>query len=203
MTTMTEIHRPRLRRAGRALLAAGLTALSAAGAIAQQHAHVHGRAELDVAVDAQTVTVQLESPLDSLLGFERAPRTDAERKRVADAVKRLQAADKLFRIDPAAQCTLKSVELASEVLGLGKDAAAKPDDKHDHKKGDEKDHDDDEHADIDVTAVFGCANAAKARFIDVGLFEAFPRYKAIDAQVAAPGGQSKRTLTKAAPRLAW
>lgn len=204
MTTMTAFHRSLPLRAGRAILAAGLTVLSAAGAVAQQHAHVHGRAELNVAVDAQTVTIQLESPLDSLLGFERAPRTDAERKRVADAVKRLQAADKLFRIDPAAQCALKSVELESEVLGLGKDAAAAPQpaaksgDKHDHKGGDE-----DEHADIDVTAVFGCANAGKARFVDVGLFEAFPRYKAIDAQVAAPGGQSKRTLTKAAPRLAW
>jgi len=202
MTMTIAFQRP--RRASRALLAAGLATLFAAGAAAQQHAHVHGRAELNVAVDAQTVTVQLESPLDSLLGFERAPRTDAERKRVADAVKRLQAADKLFRVDPAGQCTLKTVELESEVLGLGKDAAAAPQaaakghDKHDHKDGH-----DDEHADIDVTAVFGCANAAKARFIDVGLFEAFPRYKAIDAQVAAPGGQSKRTLTKAAPRLAW
>jgi len=201
MTTMTAFQH---LRAWRALLAAGTAALFAASAIAQQHAHVHGRAELNVAVDAQTVTVQLESPLDGLLGFERAPRTDTERKRVADAIKRLQAADQLFRIDPAAQCTLKSVELESEALGLGKDAATAPQPAakgpHEHDK---KGGHDDEHADIDVTAVFGCANAAKARFIDVGLFEAFPRYKAIDAQVAAPGGQFKPTLTRAAPRLAW
>jgi hypothetical protein len=35
-------------------------------------AHAHGAAELGVAVDGPTVTLQLRSPLDSLLGFERA-----------------------------------------------------------------------------------------------------------------------------------
>ncbi len=204
MNAMRTFHGPAEQHMIRTMLAATVATLFAAGACAQQHAHVHGRGELNVAVDAQMVTIQLESPLDSLLGFERAPRTDAERKRVADAVARLRAADKLFRIDPAAQCTLKSVELESAALGLGKAAtpaaqsAAEAGGKHDHRGKD-----DDEHADIDMTAVFACTSAARARFVDVGLFEAFPRYKAIDAQVAAPGGQAKRTLTKAAPRLAW
>jgi hypothetical protein len=42
-------------------------------------AHVHGVATLDIAVEARKITVQLESPLDNLLGYERTPRTDAER----------------------------------------------------------------------------------------------------------------------------
>jgi hypothetical protein len=41
--------------------------------------HEHGVARLDVAVDAGRVSFSLETPLDNLLGFERAPRTDAER----------------------------------------------------------------------------------------------------------------------------
>ena len=161
------------------------TALSAA---AHQHAHTHGLMTLDVAVDAQTVTLAIASPLDSFLGFERAPRTDAERKRVADMVARLKAADQLFQPDAAAGCKLTTVDLESASLGLG---AA-----HDHGHGEK-----DEHADIAVDIVFTCAKAADARFIDVKLFDAYPRLRSIDAQVAAPQGQFKRSLRPGAARL--
>ncbi|MBS7777569.1 DUF2796 domain-containing protein [Acidovorax sp. CCYZU-2555] len=161
------------------------TALSAA---AHQHAHTHGLMTLDVAVDAQTVTLAIASPLDSFLGFERAPRTDAERKRVADMVARLKAADQLFQPDAAADCKLTKVELESAALGLGT--------AHDHGHGEKG-----EHADIAVDIVFTCAKAADARFIDVKLFDAYPRLRSIDAQVAAPQGQFKRSLRPGAARL--
>ena len=38
----------------------------------------------------------LELPLDSLLGFERAPRTDAERKAAADVLARLRSGGTLY-----------------------------------------------------------------------------------------------------------
>lgn len=40
-------------------------------------AHQHGVARLDIAVDAGRISLQRDSPLDKLLGFERAPRNDA------------------------------------------------------------------------------------------------------------------------------
>lgn len=188
-----------------------LAALSAFPALAQQHAHTHGRVSMDVAVDAQTLTLAIESPLDSFLGFERAPRTDAERQRVADMVARLKAADQLFQPDPAAACTLSSVTLSSAVLGLGD---AKKEDRHDHAHdhdhgkqqghGDQKGHAHakDEHADIDIDVVFNCAQAPQARYVELGkLFEAFKRIRAIDAQVAAHQGQFKRSLRPDATRL--
>lgn len=197
-----------LRRAFRALpvLAAILAATSTLPALAQQHAHTHGRMSLDVAVDAQTVTLAIESPLDGFLGFERAPRTDAERKRVSDMVARLNAANQLFVPDPAAECTLSSVTMSSAALGLGEQ---KKDDDHAHghdhddkKHADgQKGHAEDEHADIDVDIVFNCAKATQARFIDVKLFDAFKRIRAIDAQVATPQGQFKRSLRPDASRL--
>ena len=161
-------------------------AASALSAAAHQHAHTHGLMTLDVAVDAQTITLAIASPLDSFLGFERAPRSDAERKQVADMVARLKAADQLFQPDAAAGCKLSKVDLESAALGLG---AA-----HDH--GDKN-----EHADIAVDIVFSCAKAVDARFIDVKLFDAYPRLRSIDAQVAAPQGQFKRSLRPAAARL--
>lgn len=159
------------------------TALSAAG---HPHAHTHGLMALDVAVDAQTLTLAMSSPLDSFLGFERAPRTEDERQRVADMVARLQAADQLFQPDAAAGCKLTQVDLASAALGLGKVQGQR-------EKA--------EHADIAVDIVFTCANAAEARFIDIKLFDAYPRLRDIDAQVATPQGQFKRSLRPGAARL--
>ena len=103
------------------LIAAGAVLLSFP-ALAQraQHAHVHGKVELGIAVDGPSVTTEMESPLDNLLGFERAPRTDVEKNAVEQMVARLRAADQLFQVDPAAGCKLGPVQLESAALGLGK-----------------------------------------------------------------------------------
>jgi hypothetical protein len=174
-------------------IAIASTLIAAMPASAQQHAHAHGRLALDVAVDAQSITVQIESPLDSFVGFERAPRTDAERKRVADMVAQLNAADRLLQVDPRAECKLSKVELESATLGLGAT-----------KKPSEKPAGDSEHADIDITAIFACAKAADARFIDTKrLFDAFKGIRTIDAQVASAQGQAKRVLRPDSARLSW
>jgi len=170
-------------------------------ATAQQHAHTHGRMTLDVAVDVQSIALAIESPLESFLGFERAPRTDAEHKRVADMVAHLNAADQLFQPDPAAACKLSKVELTSSTLSLG----TKEEEvyRHSHGNDEEKRHDhaDDEHANVNVDIVFTCARATEARFIDVRLFDTYPRVRTIDVQVAAPQGQFKRVLQPDTSRL--
>ena len=161
--------------------------LAWAGAVsAQGHAHEHGVVKLDIAIEPGKLTVQMESPLDNLIGFERAPRTDAERKTAAAAVARLQAADTLFRIDPAAGCTLKNVELRSAPLKLGKAEPGAVDDGH---------------ADLDGDFEFSCKNSALATFIDLGLFSAFSHMQRIDVQIAAQKGQAKRTLKRPAARI--
>jgi hypothetical protein len=61
--------------------AAALVALSAAAAGPPEHCV--GR--LGIAVEQRTVAIVLEVPLDAMVGFERAPRSGAERKRVDEA----------------------------------------------------------------------------------------------------------------------
>jgi len=159
-----------------------LLALTAAQAASP---HEHGVARLDVAVDAGRVSIELDTPLDNLLGFERAPRSDAERDKVNAMLARLRAGDTLFRIDPAAGCKLSKVDLVSPPLGLGKEAAAPG-----------------EHGDLNGSFEFLCTNGARAGFLEVGLFEAFPGLKRIDLQVATPKGQIKAVLRKPASRVA-
>jgi hypothetical protein len=154
---------------------------------AQGKAHQHGLLRLDIAVEARKLSLQVESPLDNLVGFERAPRNEAERKRVDAALAKLKAGQALFSIDPAAQCILAKVELTSAALKLGAPEPAS-------KSG--------EHADIDAVFEFDCQDAARAAFIDVGLFAAFVGMQQIDVQVATPTGQRKQTLKRPAQRVA-
>lgn len=146
-------------------------------------AHEHGAARLDIALEGTTLTVALDTPLDGLLGFERAPRSEAEKRAADQAVATLRAADQLFTIDPAAGCALASVTLESAPLKLGNAPAAK----------------DDGHGDLEGEFVFRC-RAAPA-FVDVGLFKAFARMSRLDVQVAAPKGQHKRVLKRPAQRI--
>jgi hypothetical protein len=175
-----------IRESGAAvvLVAAWLGAQAAPAA----QAHEHGVAQLDVAVQAQRLVIELDTPLDNLLGFERAPRSDAERDKAAAAVARLRDAAVLFRIDAAAGCTLARVELNSAVLGLGTAAGATPGAA--------------EHGDLSATFEFRCTAGARAGFVEVGLFDAFPGLKRLDLQVATPRGQLKATLRRPASRVA-
>ncbi|ADU35930.1 DUF2796 domain-containing protein [Variovorax paradoxus] len=186
----------RLRRiSGLAISAALFAAAPFVSAQAQQqHAHVHGQMKLDVAIDGPTVVIDMESPLDNIVGFERAPKTDADKATVEAAVAQLRAADKLFTIDPAANCKLGPVDLRSGALGLGNPDPNEP-------PG---------HADLDATFSFNCTNAAAAKFIDLNLFSVFKGLRQIDSQIASSQGQFKRQLKRptgaqaAQPaRLSW
>lgn len=98
--------------------AALLCGVHALGVLAAPH--VHGVVALDVALDVALegprVVLSLKAPLDSLVGFERAPRTDAERRAAADVPARLREPDALFKLDPATGCRRVSVEVAAPVL---------------------------------------------------------------------------------------
>jgi Protein of unknown function (DUF2796) len=144
-------------------------------------AHEHGAVKLDVAVDGGTLAIELEVPLDNLLGFERAPRTEAERKAATEVLARLRNPGTLFTADAAAQCTPLEAEVHAPVLEPGA-AAAGPD----------------EHADLEASYAFKCAQPQHLRTLDVGLFEAYRRIRRIDVQVAGPQGQSKLTLKRPA-----
>ena len=162
------------------LLAAPLAAL------AHGSAHEHGAATLDIAVEANQIVVQFQSPLDNLVGFERAPRTDAERQRAGDAVARLKDGERMFQFTPAAGCKLARSSIDSPALGLGiaADGAAPP-------VG---------HADLFASWEFNCRDAAQAMQVDVGLF-AFNPLKRVKVQLALPKAQAQRELKRPNNRI--
>lgn len=155
----------------------------AVGAAAAAQPHAHGVARLDIAVEPTRVVFDLESPLDNIVGFERAPRTDAERERAKTALALLNDAASMFRIDTAAGCSVHKVELQAPVLEAGADT----------KEG---------HAELQGHFEFHCTAGAKAGHVELGLFAAFAALRRIELQVVTPRGQLKARLTRPASRVA-
>jgi hypothetical protein len=154
----------------------GLALLAAAQVFAQGHAHVHGLARLDVALDGPQLTLALDSPLDGIVGFEHRPRTPAQQQAADAALAKLKDGAALFRPAAEADCRLESVVVEAPVLQGAAPA--------------------DGHADLEARWSFRCAAPARLRALEQGLFDAFPRLQRLEVQVAGPQGQSRRTLRR-------
>lgn len=170
-----------------AILSAAALLLSAAPAGAQHAhgAHEHGVAELRVAVEADVIEIEFASPLDSLVGFEHAPRTAAQRKAMAAADATLREPARLFALPAAAGCEPKEVVLVSpwpQGGGQSHDAA-------DADDGGER------HAELVASYRLQCARPAAADALQVRLFAAFPRLREIRAERVSPRGQGAARLT--------
>jgi len=176
--------------------------------------HVHGVATLEIAVDGG-VQVNLNSPLDNLLGFERSPRNEKERQAARIMALKLRQADNLFIFTPAAQCGLESVGLESPLLppGLLMPPSGDSDGKSIHNKGEASKisspapsvptTSSDGHAELEAVWNFKCGAPQALRGLDVRLFEAFPGLRRLDAAIAAPNGQSSAKLSPVSTRLKW
>lgn len=209
-TASSRTGRPALLRA--LGLIAGLSLLALSPAHAQERhkhghshataqAHVHGNVELAVAIEGPAIVIEMRAPLDSIVGFERAPRNDVEKNTVDQAVSRLRAADHLFKLDPAGNCKLGPVAFDAPVLGLGASAAAPaaPAASATTKSGEKEE----EHAELVGSFAFNCTSAEQVKFIELDLFQAFSRMRQIDAEIVSAEGQHKRSLKRPATRLTW
>lgn len=163
-----------------------VTPYAATGA---QHAHVHGVARLQVAVDGERLTLEFSSPLDNLVGFERAPRTDKERAAMKDMMARLQQPETLFMPSPEARCVRTSVQVDAPFDAKSGKATAKAEQS--------------EHAALTAEVVFKCERLQNLKGLNATIFDAFPRLKRIEAQVASASKQAAAKLTPRDRKLAW
>lgn len=157
-----------------------------------QQAHVHGIAELRLASDASKLQVEFQSPGDSLVGFERAPKTDQERALLTQVEGALKAATWL-KLPEQAGCRL----LASELDTKGFAASA---DGHGHGHGHGHEH---EHAEFLLTLSFDCSAIAALSQVSSGLFASYPRLEKVNVTALLGSGQFAGTLSADAPTLAF
>jgi hypothetical protein len=156
------------------------------------NAHVHGAAKMQIAIDGNSMEVELAFPLESLVGFERTPRTDKERKTVQKMREQFNEPKAWLIPSVAAQCVPGKTEIHAPVL------ESKSKDSHGHGK-----HHEDEHAELEAVVTFHCAVPAALKSMEVRLFDAFPRLQHLKAEIAAPGKQSGTTLDRKHRTLSW
>ncbi|WP_040261537.1 DUF2796 domain-containing protein [Pseudomonas massiliensis] len=160
-------------------------------------AHEHGTARLDVALDGQTLALDLDSPGMNLVGFEHAPTSDADRAAVARAREKLTAPLELFNLPAAARCSVTRQELLSPLFG---NAASDHD--HDHDEHDADAHH--EHSDVDGHFQLHCEQPQALTGLDLArFFTTFPSTHKVLVQAITPNGQVGLDATPDNSKLAF
>ena len=106
----------------------------------QLDAHEHGVGELNIAIDGNTVAMELHAPGADIVGFEYEAESAEDRAAIDAAVAMLAKPQELFVLPAAAECTVTqaSAKLESE---------AEHEDHDDHEEHAEDEHGHEEHAD--------------------------------------------------------
>lgn len=161
-----------------------LVFLSAAPLAWAGGAHEHGAGRLDAVIEQGRISLSLELPLDTLVGFERAPRSDKEKQALSAAAEMLKNGTALFVPTAAAQCRLASADVrVAHLPGVESPAG--------------------EHADAVASYVFECANPAALTAIETTVFKSLPRLYRLALQRSGPTGQGGGRLTPKAPTIRW
>jgi hypothetical protein len=163
-----------------ALLAAAPALAADKSGPRHHHAHQHGTARLDVTLDGSALQVALEGPADSFVGFEHAPRTDAQKKTVARVEQQLKEPEKLFTPVADAGCQAQPTRVEIKLPPAGSKET---------------------HSEIEAEWRWQCAKPAALGHLDVGLFKVFPRLKELQVQLVTAHGQKAAVLKPGAARL--
>lgn len=181
------------------LLIGGTPALAQAETERQHVAHEHGAGHLNVALDQETLLIELSMPAMNLVGFEHAASSESERERLLSTVEQLNDGLSLFGPSRAAECLLLRVNVVSELLGEHEhheDEHAKQEhheaEEHAEHAGEEHD---EAHADFEVSYEFRCASPSRLESLSLELFRVFPGTDYLQTQVITPSVQTGTTLS--------
>jgi hypothetical protein len=173
-------------------------------------AHVHGTAELDIALEAQELTIIFESPSDSIYGFEHEAKTEKD-------IKARDAAVEIFKTNVATLFSLP--ESLGCVHSITKLEAFKADD-DDHLDDDDKANEKANekantkanakskkqhahkgtHGEFEVEVKVTCKSPLKEQTMDIGLFNKFSRLSKIKVQIVGEKSSSTQ-LTKKSTKI--
>lgn len=163
-----------------AILAAAAAFAADQPASGQHPAHQHGAARLQVSLEGGALLIAYDGPAENILGFEHAPKTDAQKKTVARAEEQLKQPGRLFVTPPAADCRAQPARIEMKLPASGSGET---------------------HSEIEAEWRWECTKPAALTHIDIGLFKAFPRLKQLSAQIVTAQGQKTAVLKPNTARL--
>ena len=154
-------------------------------------AHEHGRAQLNIVLEGQTLALALESPAANLLGFEHQARTTEQKNRVTQVQNQLRQPGPWLKLPLAAHCQLEHQQLEGAVFDTASEVAAEAESHMDHM-------------DIEVHYEFACPHPEHIKRLDfAGLLQSFPAIQALQVQLIGPSGQQGLELTPTHPSVSF
>lgn len=161
-------------------------ALSAQAQHRELGAHEHGRGTLNIAVEGNRISMELEVPGADIVGFEHVAKTRQQKTAMEKAQKQLLAPQSLFKFSNSAQCTVNSANVELEDGG------------HD---GDKKAGEEHSHSEFHAQYTFDCRAPASLTAIEFDYFRAFAGAQRLDVNVITPKGQNKFEVSRSKPRI--
>ena len=158
------------------------------------HPHVHGVASLQAVVDGAAVTLVLRTPLENVVGFEHAPRTEQQKKAMRDAQESLRNPQAQFAFTAAARCDVSSMKVESPFAANGEPSGGKMGGK---PQGGEA------HAELTARYAFRCQHPDRLKSVEVKLFDRFRNLRRVDVELAGPRGQKAYRLTSKQRVVDW
>lgn len=157
-------------------------------------AHVHGASKLNVAIEGQTISMELSAPAHDIVGFEFRPRTDAQRAAVEQATRTLRDPLKLFTLPQAAGCTVANAAVEQTFENGHADHAPSASNAPARSEGAV-------HSEFQGRYSLTCTDASAVSNIEFPYFKLFPRADEVEVQVIAPKGQRSFEVKRTRPRL--
>lgn len=167
----------------------GTVGSAAAEEFEQHGAHEHGHVTLDVALDGGTLALEWSAPALHVIGFEHAPRNEAERAQVAAAAAWITRASDAIGLPPAARCRVQQIDHTPPAL-RGATQKSAP---HDH---------DELHADYRARYTYTCAAPAALAWFEPWLLRKLRGVEHVEVNVVAPGVQRQLDVDRADARIA-
>jgi Protein of unknown function (DUF2796) len=148
-------------------------------------AHVHGAAELAIALDGGQLVAEFTSPGMNLVGFEHQADNPSDVAAVEAAVQQLRLGVDLIEFEGGG-CTLRKAEVKAEGLLVDDHSA-------DHHEDEEA------HAEFEANYVFNCTDANLLTSISVSFFTIWPGVEEIETVFLSADHQLSVELTASEP----
>lgn len=147
-------------------------------------AHLHGIAQLTLALEGNALEISLESPAANIVGFEHQATSEKQIKAVEQARSNLESSG-LFLFS-GSDCSLKHAEVdMSSVIQQGS-----------HIQQDSYDHEDHEsHSEISAHYTYECSKGEKLETVSVNLMALFPAIETLEVMWLTSRQQGATQLT--------
>ena len=174
------------------MLSTGLNAESLGYNDHLQPAHLHGQVDRTLAIEGNTIELNLESPAANIVGFEHPASTPEQHASVTRAKMILDMPQQLLTfIGTPCQSIAQEIDLS---------AVLKPAETH-HKEEAHSEHQEhadeghETHSEISARYQFHCDKGIKLTAIKVHLFDLFPRIKTVHTAWVSDTNQASTILT--------